>query len=90
MAESLGSCLKDVHSVLQVYASSPDGPAAPLVFRAEDLSMVASIESKMTGWTSGGTPCKVESGGAPWPGGCLLFRTSLTVEGSDPPLSTAS
>ena len=86
---ALEAVLKDVYSLLQVYASSPDGPAATLVFRAEDLIMAVSIESKMTGLTSGGTPCKVESGEAPWPGGCLLFRTSLTVEGSEPPLSTA-
>ena len=31
-------------SLLQVYASSPDGPAAPLVFRAVDLIMAASIQ----------------------------------------------
>ena len=34
--------------------------------------------SKTTGWISGGTPAKMASVVASWPGGCLLWRTSLT------------
>ena len=46
--------LKDVQSRLQLRASRPDGPAAPLVCRAADLIVVTSIDSKRTGWTSRG------------------------------------
>ena len=72
------AALKDVQSRLQVYASKPEGPAAPLVLKAMDLNRVASIASKVVGWTSGGTPGLSNSW---WTGllcGCLLLRTSLT------------
>jgi hypothetical protein len=41
--------LKEVHSLLHPSASSPDGPAAPLVFKAADLIVAASRDSNRTG-----------------------------------------
>ena len=38
-----------MQSRLQQTASSPDGPAAPVVLRAADLINDASMESKSTG-----------------------------------------
>ena len=35
--------LNEVHSLLQIGASRQDGPAAPVVFRAADLIIEASI-----------------------------------------------
>ena len=55
--------LKEVHNLLQLSASSPDGPAAPVVFKAADLIMEASIDSNNTGCTSGGgLSLMIESG----------------------------
>ena len=45
---------KEVQSLLQQWASSQDGPAAPLVDKAAVRIAAASILSKMTGWTSVG------------------------------------
>ncbi len=42
--------LYDVHILLQPCASMPDGPAEPVVLNAADLMVLASIESKITGW----------------------------------------
>lgn len=47
--------LKAVQSLLHASESSPEGPAEPLVFRAADLIMAASSDSKSTGWMSGGS-----------------------------------
>ena len=41
--------LKEVYSLLQLDASSPEGPAAPVVCKAADLIMEASIDSNNTG-----------------------------------------
>ena len=46
---SLDVDLKEVHILLQAIASSPEGPAAPLICRAADLIRVASRDSKITG-----------------------------------------
>ena len=51
--------LNEVYSLLQLGASSPEGPAAALVFRAADLIIKASIESNCTGWISGGNRFRV-------------------------------
>ena len=41
--------LKDVHSLLHLRASSPDGPAAPLVWQAANMMASASRASKTIG-----------------------------------------
>ena len=46
----LDAPLKEVHNLLHPDASSPLGPAAPVVRRTVDLMRLASSESKMTGW----------------------------------------
>ncbi len=46
--------LYDVHILLQPCASMPDGPAEPVVLNAADLMVLASIESKITGWIGWG------------------------------------
>ena len=52
----------DVHSLLQLAASSPEGPATPVILRAADLIMEESIDSKNTGCTSGGSSLIKDSG----------------------------
>ena len=41
--------LNDVHSLLQLSASTPEGPAAPLVHKAADMIIPASRDSNRTG-----------------------------------------
>ena len=71
--------LYDVHILLQPCASMPDGPAEPVVLNAADLMVLASIESKITGWIGWGSEFMMHSVLAGWPRGCLLFSASLTV-----------
>lgn len=52
--------LKAVHNLRQTWASRHDGPAAPVVLRAVERIRRASMLSKVTGWMSGGSPCKIE------------------------------
>ena len=56
----------------------PEGPAAPSVCRAADLIQLASNESKITGWTGGGSSLTIESESAGKSPGCLSDRISLT------------
>ena len=51
----LDAALKEVHSLLQQAAFSPEGPAEPVVLRAVDLIRDASIWSYTMGWISGGS-----------------------------------
>ncbi len=71
----------DVHNLLQQWASSPDGPAAPLVERDADRMELASILSKITGCTVGGSRWVDMSAASAtgWEAGCFDFRTSSTV-----------
>ena len=47
----LDAALNAVHNLRHAWASSPDGPAAPLVLSAVEHMSWASMLSKMTGWT---------------------------------------
>ena len=51
----IDAALKEVHSLLEQAASSPEGPAEPVVLRAVDLIRGASIWSNTKGWISGGS-----------------------------------
>ena len=78
--KSLEAEWNDVQSLLQQWASSPVGPAAPLVFRAAVRILEASILSKMTGCGSSGSWLTLSraSDEACWATGCLDFKTSKT------------
>ena len=73
--------MNEVQSLLQQCASRPEGPAAPLVWRAAERMLEASICSKMTGWTSGACAkaMGMASGEESCAGGCLAFSVSSTV-----------
>ena len=60
--------MNDVNSLLQLAASSPEGPATPVALRAADLIMEASIDSNSTGCTSGGSSLqsKIQGEQADW------------------------
>ena len=73
---------KEVQRRLQLLASSPEGPADPLVRRAADQIKAASICSNMTGWFGGGNRecgCRRTSGEAVCPEGCFFSSSSRTV-----------
>ena len=59
---SVEADLKEVHSLLHQSASTPEGPATPLVCRAEDLIIAASKDSNRTGCISGGSSSMTASG----------------------------
>ena len=50
----MAKVLNEVHNLLQLWASKPEGPAAPLVFRAERWIVEALILLKITGCMFGG------------------------------------
>ena len=81
---SLDALLWLVQRRLHSCASSPEGPAAPDTLRAAERITSASRDSKMTGWGSVGTSCRMQSRMAGWAGGCLPIRASRTMcdEGS--------
>ena len=69
--------LNAVHSLLQAWALRLDDPAAPLTLNEVERMRRESMLSNITGWRSRAGPCRVDSGSAGWPAGCLLVRTFL-------------
>ena len=70
--------MKEVQSLHQLRASSPDGPAAPLSCRAQLFITNVSRDSNMTGSKSGTSSSTIVLGWAGWLGGCLSSRRSRT------------
>ena len=66
--------LKELQSLLQAWASRPDRPAAPLVFRAAFRMASAFKFSKRIGFTGVGVSCNMLFVEAGFPGGCFSTR----------------
>ena len=74
---SAEAVLNDVHMRFQAMASSPEGPAAPSVLRADFRICCASILSNITGWGSSmGVPWMSEDCFGGCRGGYFWRRTS--------------
>ena len=73
--------LKELQSLLQAWASRPDRPAAPLVFRAAFRMASAFKFSKRIGFTGVGVSCNMLFVEAGFPGGCFSTRISRVVRG---------
>ena len=84
--------LLEVYSLLQPYASMPEGPAAPLVRSAALRMLLAVIWSNTTGGTVGGSalPPDSASGETGCAGGCFDLRMSRTDFLVLSPMSTMS
>ncbi len=78
---SVEALWKEVHRRRHPVASTPEGPADPLVRRVAERMVVPSIESKITGRMTGlgVVGGKTASRCAGWPGGCFFISSSLTV-----------
>ena len=62
-------------SLLQAWASRPDMPAAPLIFRAAFRMASAFRFSRRIGFTGVGVSCNMLFVEAGFPGGCFLTRS---------------
>ena len=76
----------DVKILFQPSASSPDGPAPPLLLRAAFLTFYASIESNLIGWISSGLSGNMISGSASrlWGWFCFSFSSVFLFSGRTP------
>ena len=63
----------DANSLFQPSASSSDGPASPLVLNVAFLTLSASIEANLNGFTSSGLSVNNTSESALRLGGCYCF-----------------
>ena len=82
--------LKEEQSLLHTYASSLEGPAAPLLCRAACLMPSASRPSNVMGLTGSDSPSTREQASGSLPKVCFSFKTSLVDCSMDSPVFVVS
>ena len=71
----------EVQKILQLQVSTPEGPAALLIYKAIDLTSAVSRPLKRTGYkvTNDSLTSKMKAESVAHPGGSLFFKTLYSV-----------